>query len=133
MDLLLREALNGKQPTTGRDFARKLREASPANRAIQALALVDGFTIVTNHTYAQAARLAETSVDSISIVAHATPVEIEYLKRGWLSLRDVRWAHANRPNRPTAADIEAFIDRVGPDAVWNVFDRLTAPANLAAE
>jgi hypothetical protein len=67
------------------------------------------------------------SVDSISIVANATPNEIERLRRGWLSLRDVRALHAERCNKPTTANIEAFVDRVGPDAIMAVLDRLTAP------
>ena len=123
---------NGKPAIAGRDLARKLRKALPGERAVTALALTDGLT-VTGLTHAQAARLAEVSVDSISIVAGATTHEIYALNRGWLSLRDLRALHAARCNKPTTANIEAFIDRVGPDAIMAVLDKLTAPTQAAAE
>jgi len=125
------EASAGKQ-LTGRSLANKLRDALPGARAIMALSLTNGVTL-SGLTYAQAARLVSVSVDSISIVANATPNEIEHLRRGWLSLRDVRALHASQCNKPTRTNIEAFIDCVGSDAIMDALDRLTQPQRLAAE
>jgi hypothetical protein len=127
------QATAGKPAITGRDLANKLRKTLPGERAVMALAIADGVMVVTDFTHAQAARLADVSVDSVSIVASATPYEIQALNRGWLSLRDVRALHAERCNKPTTANIEAFIDRVGPDAIMAALDRLTAPTQAAAE
>jgi hypothetical protein len=133
MNLLSLNPINDK-PTTGRALARKLRGASPALRAIHALSLTNGDAI-SGLTHSQAAKVADVGVEAISIVANATPVELEHLKRGWVSLRGVRRAHAvrlaQRRNRPSAADIENVI-RADPDAVLAVLDRLTAPDQVAA-
>ena len=72
------------------------------------------------------------SVDSIAIVASATTDEIEALRRGRLSLRDVRCAHAK--NRKASIDeIENLMRRADPNVAMSVFDRMTAPAQHAAE
>lgn len=120
----------GNPPLRGWAFAHRLRNASAAGRALAAHQLTNGVAIA-GLTRAQAARVADVSVSSVSIVASATTDEIEALRRGKLSLRDVRRAHAK--NRKPSID-ENLMRRTDPNVVMRVFDRMTAPATpIAAE
>ena len=111
-------------------FVAKHAHGRPLNERLVTVTMLLGNIQLGELTHAQIAKLAGVSLDSVSIVANATPDERKALFNG-ASLRSVRKANA-KPREMTDAEIEAFIDRVDPNRVLAILDRKTAPPQLVA-
>jgi hypothetical protein len=115
----------------GKALAAWARDATPAQRALTALALAEGASVLVP-TRAQAAVLVGASPYAVAIAALATPEEAGALYFGGISMAEVRQAHARTPNTLTDADINAFIERAGIERVFTAIDNKTAPTPNSA-
>jgi len=110
----------------GKAIAARLTQKLQDERAVLALALIAGAPIPPM-SRRKASKVMRVSRYKIEVAARATPDELELLALGRLRLRDVRAAHA-QPRKPLDdSAIVDFINRVDPNRILAVLDRMTAP------
>jgi len=129
------------EPVNGSKLAFIARRGSTRERAAAAYELYVGEIALVHPTMAQCALLANASLDALSLLARATPDRREDVWCGLATFRDLR--RELRARSPDTRAIRRFIDRVEPEALFEVigpnaafayFDKLTAPATpIAAE
>jgi hypothetical protein len=112
---------------TGKAIAARLARHHQDVRALLALDLINGAKRLSRR---QAAKAVGVRRHRITAAALATADQVELLKSGRLRLRDVRAAHAKRVEM-SDAEIIAFIDRVDPNRVLAILDRMTAPEPIS--
>jgi hypothetical protein len=115
---------------TGAALALKVKKMSTAQRSALAVRLQFCDVSITGLLPTQAAALTKVAIGSVRLAGGAAERDLVALKRGQLSLRQLR--NKNR-KAPTEIDIENFVLRVGPTAIMNVLDRMTVPTPVAAE
>ena len=120
----------GNARLTGEALAMKVRKMSVAQRAALAARLVHCEVSVAGFIPTQAAALTKVGIGNVRLAAGASEADIAALKRGRMSLSQLRAKH-RKP--PTAIDIENLVLRAGPTAIMHVLDRMTAPLSAAAE
>ena len=86
----------------GRDLAKRARRSSAAIRAVLASKLMSSEIAISGLTRQQAAQLLHVHLDSVSLAGKASEAERDALRRGKLSLRQLR---ARRAQRPTVDDV----------------------------
>ena len=99
-------------------------------RALLALSLINGEPI-PRLSHRQAAEATGVSRYRIALAALATPGEVEMVRAKRLRLSDVRRARAVKV-KVTDTQIQNYIERVDPNRVLNILDRMTAPTRVAA-
>jgi hypothetical protein len=114
----------------GARLAWEARHRGAATRALNALNIYGGVEVVISPTRKQACQLAGSSVNSMSLVANATPAQRAELERGLITLTDLRRARKSKTSNPE--DIRAFVERHGIEAVFAVVDEMTAPPAASA-
>ena len=102
---------------------------SVAQRAALAVRLQYWDVSLTGLLPKQARALTKVGVGSVRLAGNADEADLTALKRDQMSLRQLR--NENR-KAPTPIDIENFIRCVGPTAILNVLDRMTASTRVAA-
>jgi hypothetical protein len=121
---LLHETPNGK-PMSGKALALRVKKTSPAQRAALAAWIARGEVSIAPPTTAQTALLTHLSPASVSLVKGATDEDLAALRRGGLSLRQLRAKTHKKPIvAKSVGEIEAFVGEVGLGAVKEVFDHL---------
>ena len=127
LTLYITEPLEAKPVTVaGEAIAAWLAQKHQDARAILALESCNGAP-VPPMSRRRAAKLLNVTRYRIASAALATPDEIECLKLGRLRLSDVRRAHAQSRKAIDDATIVAFINRVDPNRVLAILNRMTAP------
>lgn len=114
----------------GRHLSRQVKRLGIEKRALLAHELVRGALYLQNLTRSQAGAVAGVSVSYLNTVHRASPAELELLSRGWLKLSKLH----NKQRYPVTDDddVERIISKIGFKRVWNVMDRMTAPASVVA-
>lgn len=119
----------GNARLTGATLALKVKKMSVAQRAALAVRLQYWDVSLTGLLPKQAGALTKVGVGSVRLAGNADEADLTALKRDQMSLRQLR--NKNR-KAPTPIDIENFIRCVGPTAILNVLDRMTASTRVAA-
>jgi hypothetical protein len=110
---------------TGATLATKVRKMSTAQRAALAVRLQFCDVSITGLLPTQTAALTNVGIGSVRLAANASEADLVALKRGQLSLRQLRDKH-RKP--PTEAEIRAFIKAAGLDRTFSILDEMTKPA-----
>lgn len=119
----------GNARLTGATLALKVKKMSAAQRAALAVRLRYWDVSLTGLLPRQTAALAEVGIGSVRLAGGASEADLAALKRGQMSLRQLRNKYRKAP---TEIDIENFVLRAGPAAILNVLDRMTASTRVAA-
>jgi hypothetical protein len=119
----------GNARLTGATLARKVKKMSVAQRSALAARLQYWDVSLTGLLPKQAAALAEVAIGSVRLAGSADEADLAALKRGQMSLRQLRNKYRKAP---TEIDIQSFILRVGPAAILNVLDRMTSSTRVVA-
>jgi hypothetical protein len=112
----------------GRQLSRRLKNLSPAKRALLALDLERGG--LHHSTRPQSAKLAQVSRSYIATVSRASDEERKRLANGCTSLSSIHNQYRRRP--VTDADVERIVKKIGVSRVFAALDKLTAPQHLEA-
>jgi hypothetical protein len=101
---------DGKRPMHGRDLALRVKKTSPAQRAALAAWVARGEVSITALTTAQTALLMDLNVSSVSLAKSATDEDLAALRRGVMSLRDLRAKRSAERIREHAERIKAALN-----------------------
>ena len=107
----------------GRKLSRRLHKLNATRRAQLAADLVTGELCFLNLTPRQAAELLDVSRPYIDTLTRATVKDRARLEYGLVTLSELH----KRRRQPTDSDIERMVTKIGPDRVWRVLDKITAP------
>ena len=134
MNYVARQGCEAKSVAGSRTYsaiAARLDRNEEDKRALLAVALVNGDPIPRLSEHA-AAKATNVSRYRLRLAALATADDIELVRSGRLRLNDVRRTRSKSKAMSDAKIID-FINRVDPDRVLEILDRLTAPVAMAAE
>jgi hypothetical protein len=109
----------------GAAFHRRVRKATPTERALYAHDLQAGLIGIGPFTGPQARFLAQCSFGYQNTVNKLAPHELERLRRGWVKLAELH-------NTMTDGDVLRLVKRIGADRVLRAIDMLTAPPQMIA-
>jgi hypothetical protein len=114
---------------TGTGLATKVRKMSTAQRAALAARLIRSEVSIAGLIPTQAAALVKVGVGNVRLAANASEADIAALKRGVMSLRQLR---DKRRRAPSQYAIEEFLAHAGVERVMSVACAMTAPPIPAA-
>jgi hypothetical protein len=119
----------GNARLTGEALAMKVRKMSVAQRAALAVRIQYCDVSITRLLPRQAAALTNVAIGSVRLAGSAAEADVAALKRGQLSLNQLRRKHREPPSDSA---IRAFIHSAGIERVMGTIDEMTAPHQLAA-
>jgi hypothetical protein len=130
---------------SGRQLAYRLRGLNATKRALLFAAIKRGEIQIVDHTDTQLCRMIKVSRPYACDVARASEVNREKLKRGEITIgqlrEDERYWRFRRgeislsvmvEGPPTDAEIKDYIHLAGLGRVWLVIDEMTRPSTAGA-
>ena len=117
---------------TGATLATKVRKMWTAQRAALSVRLQYCDVSITGLLPMQAAASTNVAIGSVRLAGNASEADLVALKRGQLSLSQLRDKRRRKPDVPRTAIVE-FITLAGVERVWAELNAMTASVTAAGE